>query len=135
MSIYSFSGKYHFLSNFWIEKDGLSVEHRYQAAKTLNPTEKAQIMTARTPGDAKRLGRKCTIRPGWDFMKVSEMLRLLRQKFQDPDLKALLLATEDEHLEEGNHWGDRFWGTVNGVGSNRLGQLLMQVREELRSNQ
>ena len=37
----------------------------------------------------------------------------------------------DEHLEEGNTWGDTTWGTVNGIGENRLGRILMKVRKEL----
>ena len=47
------------------------------------------------------------------------------------DLKEKLLATGDEHLEEGNTWGDTTWGTVNGIGENRLGKILMKVRNEL----
>lgn len=29
---------------------------------------------------------------------------------------------------------DRIWGTVNGIGNNRLGKILIQVREELRDD-
>ena len=38
----------------------------------------------------------------------------------------------DEYLEEGNNWGDKVWGTVNGEGENNLGKILMRVRKELR---
>ena len=31
-------------------------------------------------------------------------------------------------LEEGNNWGDKYWGTVEGEGKNMLGKLLMKVR-------
>lgn len=42
------------------------------------------------------------------------MEELVRAKFtQNPDLADKLLATGDAHLEEGNTWGDRIWGTVN----------------------
>jgi len=34
-----------------------------------------------------------------------------------PKLK--LLETGDAHLEEGNDWGDRYCGTVHGVGQNK----------------
>lgn len=34
-------------------------------------------------------------------------------------------------LEEGNTWGDRTWGTVDGVGQNLLGHVLMTVRSVL----
>ena len=61
------------------------------------------------------------------------MLELVRDKFTgNYALKAQLLATEDEHLEEGNWWGDRYWGTCEGVGENHLGKILMQVRSEIR---
>ena len=60
------------------------------------------------------------------------MYEIVLAKFtQNPDLKEELLATGDEHLEEGNTWGDAIWGTVDGVGENRLGKILMRVRDEL----
>ena len=62
------------------------------------------------------------------------MLTGLRKKFADPELRNLLLATGDEELIEGNYWGDTYWGVCNGVGQNKLGKLLMQVREEIKNN-
>lgn len=62
------------------------------------------------------------------------MYEICKAKFtQNGDLKEKLLATGNDILEEGNTWGDRVWGTVNGVGENRLGKILMRVREELRN--
>ena len=46
-----------------------------------------------------------------------------------------VLATGDAYLEEGNTWGDRIWGTVNGSGANRLGFILMQIRAEIKSGE
>ena len=64
------------------------------------------------------------------------MYEIVLAKFtQNPDLKEKLLATGDEHLEEGNTWGDTTWGTVNGIGENRLGIILMKVRRNCRRNQ
>jgi predicted NAD-dependent protein-ADP-ribosyltransferase YbiA (DUF1768 family) len=58
----------------------------------------------------------------------------VRYKFtHDAKLRQKLLATGDAILEEGNDWGDQVWGVVNGVGKNRLGKILMKVREELRT--
>jgi len=68
-------------------------------------------------------------------MKADIMLELLRLKFAFYDLGMLLLATEDAVLEEGNWWGDTYWGVCpsgSGNGENMLGRLLMQVREELK---
>lgn len=61
------------------------------------------------------------------------MKGLLKEKFlQNEDLKVKLLSTDNEELIEGNNWGDKVWGKVNGVGENRLGKILMQIREELK---
>lgn len=61
------------------------------------------------------------------------MYEICKAKFsQNEELRDRLLATGDEYLEEGNTWGDRIWGTVNGICENRLGKILMRVREELK---
>lgn len=134
----SFRDKYFFLSNFyhcWVVLDGEhypSVEHAYQAAKTLDPTEREKIKCAGSPGVAKRLGRTVTHRSDWKKIKVDIMLDLVRQKFtKSSDLVGKLLATGDQELVEGNTWGDRFWGVYRGRGENHLGKILMQVRREL----
>ena len=48
------------------------------------------------------------------------------------ELKEKLLATEDAYLEEGNTWGDTYWGTCDGIGKNIMGLLTMRVREEIK---
>lgn len=134
----SFSGGYRFLSNFYpCEMDVAGVryptlEHAFQAEKTTNMTEREIIRNARTPGQAKALGRKVTLRQDWDEIRVDVMLELLRIKFSDKVLRAELLATEDALLVEGNHWNDRFWGVCEGKGENWLGKLLMEIRKEIR---
>lgn len=130
-----FEGPYRFLSNFDRELDGTTLEHKYQASKTLNPAEVAYVLAARTPAEAKKRGRQVTLRPDWEAVKREVMLDLLREKFGKPPYRAMLLATGTAHLEEGNWWGDRYWGTVQGVGANWLGKLLMVVREELRNDE
>lgn len=61
------------------------------------------------------------------------MSRSKREKSQDFTCRAeMLLSTGYEHLAEINTWGDRYWGVdTEGNGLNRLGELLMEVREEL----
>lgn len=131
------TGRYSWLSNFWpveVILDYLSypsVEHAYQASKTLDAFDREQIRIAETPGIAKRLGKLAVIRPGWGDMKISVMEELLRQKFSDPGLAEKLMETYPLIIEEGNSWGDRFWGVYKGKGKNHLGRLLMQVRSEL----
>lgn len=135
--IVSFTGKYRFLSNFYPSKvlyDGeqcRTVEHAYQAAKAVKSNDRLMIRLADTPGQAKRVGRKVQLREHWEEVKVPIMLQLLKQKFGDRALGDKLLATDDAQLIEGNSWGDTYWGVCNGVGTNVLGTLLMQVRDEL----
>lgn len=126
---------YEFLSNFHpaaVRLDGVehrSVEHAYQAAKTLDLLEREHVRSAPTPAVAKERGRQVTIRPGWDELKVAVMRDLLAQKFSDPVLRKRLAATAPLDLIEGNTWGDRFWGVYEGEGENWLGRLLMEIRD------
>lgn len=135
--INKFSGRYNFLSNFYpcrIYLDGIafpSVEHAFQAAKTLNIEERKNVAVCRTSAEAKKYGRNVELRNDWERVKVQIMLDLLRQKFQNVSLKELLISTEDAELVEGNTWNDTFWGVSNNTGSNMLGKLLMQVRSEI----
>lgn len=135
--INSFKGQYSFLSNFYpvqVEIEGIvypSVEHAYVAMKTMDIELRKQISLVETAGKVKRMGRTLNIRSDWDHIKLPVMFGLLRLKFQKPELKLLLISTSDSHLEEGNWWGDTFWGVCKGVGENNLGKLLMQVRQEI----
>jgi ribA/ribD-fused uncharacterized protein len=139
LSINIFRGQYRFLSNFEgpeIEFEGLrykTLEAAFQAAKTTDPAEKLYIQSLPTPGQAKRAGRRVTLRPDWESVKLSVMETLLRQKFSQGPWGEWLLATEDEDLIEGNTWGDIFWGVCGGIGENHLGILLMKIRTELRA--
>jgi ribA/ribD-fused uncharacterized protein len=135
-----FQGQYRFLSNFYpavVEFEGItypSVEHAYQSGKTLDMNERRRIAAIKEPAEAKRAGRALNPqRPDWEQVKFEVMETCIRYKFtHDPLLRDKLLATGDATLEEGNTWGDRIWGTVDGVGENRLGKILMKVRGELR---
>ena len=139
-----FDGKYAFLSNFYIspcDLEGIlypTVEHAFQAAKTLDRNERLKIAAAETPGKAKRMGRSVTLRPDWEEIKIDVMRQCLHSKFKDPDLVFALLDTGDEELIEGNTWHDNCWGNctceqcVNKPGENRLGKLLMEIRKEFR---
>lgn len=138
----NFDGKYAFLSNFYpssvTDEDDITyptVEHYFQAMKTLDKAQRFNMAIQSTPGKAKRLGRKCNLRPDWESIKDSIMEDALRKKFSDPILKKALLDTGDEYLEEGNTWGDQYWGVCNGTGKNKLGKLLMKLREEIKKGE
>ena len=127
---------YYFLSNFstspfeFMGIEYQTVEHFYQAAKTITPEAAESIISASTAKEAKKLGKHVMIRTDWDDIKLGVMELALRLKFQDDYLRKKLLDTGEEHLEEGNYWEDRFWGTVDNIGENHLGKLLMKLREE-----
>jgi ribA/ribD-fused uncharacterized protein len=140
-----FTGDYHFLSNFDpapVRLDGVqypTVEHAYQAAKTLEPEGREGIRVASAPDLARKMGRKLALRPDWPAVQVEIMRDLVRQKFEGrPDLKKLLLATGEAELVEGNTWHDNFWGDCRcpkcaaTPGLNWMGRLLMEVRARLR---
>jgi ribA/ribD-fused uncharacterized protein len=141
--ISSFTGNFEFLSNFWpstVEFEGMSfptVENAYQAAKSENPLERILFMNMQ-PGQAKRFGRKLPVlRPNWEEVKEAVMFDLLRQKFEQPHLRLKLKATGAQSLIEGNWWHDNYWGSCRciehkgRVGQNRLGFLLMKLRDAL----
>lgn len=136
--IAEFNGKYRFLSNFYpciVQYEGVlypTVEHAYQAAKTLDASDREAIRKCRKAGDAKRVGRHVQLRPDWETVKVDTMRGLLWMKFTSTAMTELLLATGDEELLEGNWWDDTFWGVCRGKGENHLGKLLMEIREQLR---
>ena len=139
--ISEFQGEYRFLSNFyhspikWYQLIFPTVEHAYQASKTTSMVVQLRIAKCGSPSKAKRVGRGVCMRENWDSMKLGVMEMLVKAKFDPeihPTLAQQLLDTGDEILQEGNRWNDRYWGVCRGVGKNHLGNILMEVREELR---
>ena len=138
MKIDSFKGEYFFLSNFYptkIKYNGiqyLNNEAAFQAQKCTTMEDRIKFSYL-NPSDAKRLGRRIILRNDWESVKISIMREIVFEKFkQNPHLTEKLLDTGNIYLEEGNNWGDRIWGTVNGVGRNELGKILMEVRKEIK---
>lgn len=131
-----FEGKYRFLSNFSSHPVTFG-GYTYQNAEAAFHAQKCPARAAEfidlNPSQAKRLGRRVKLREDWEEIKNIIMSQVVWAKFSlDSDLAKKLLATGDAYLEEGNTWGDRHWGTVNGVGKNMLGKILMEVRDELK---
>jgi ribA/ribD-fused uncharacterized protein len=132
-----FRGQYYFLSNFYqtsVRYNGLvfnNSEAAFQAQKTLDNHEKEQFINL-AAGKAKRLGKKVNLREDWESVKDEIMYEVVRAKFDQNNLIAnQLLETGCEELVEGNNWGDHEWG-VCGYSENKLGKILMKVREELK---
>ncbi len=138
---YSKSATYFEFSNFSahpFELDGLTwptVEHYFQAQKFPQTPHAEKIRTAPTPGKAKHLGRSrdVPLRSDWEQVKEEVMRRALTAKFRaHPELRKLLLDTGDTQLVE-QAPRDYYWGCGSkGTGKNRMGVLLMAVREQLR---
>lgn len=151
---YSLGGQYQFLSNFYQRPFTLatqdpaspvahlaglsanSVEHFFQAAKTLDYSQARGILAASTSQGTKAMGRRVLLRPDWEQVKYAAMTAILRSKFADAQLRTWLKETGNAELIEANHWHDTIWGrctcaTHQGAGSNYLGQILMELRAEL----
>lgn len=139
----SFTKKYEPFSNFYhspITYEGITyptVEHAFQAAKTLDVKTRERIAKAKTPDEAKYLGRRVRLRDDWEFVKVDIMRALVTLKFRsDNKLMSLLKDTGGALLIEGNYWHDNFWGnctcgrpSCRKLGKNKLGAILMELRE------
>jgi len=110
-----------------------TVEHAYQAQKTLVPGEQNKIWATASPREARNMGQLVQIRPDWNEVKDQVMTECVYAKFtQHPNLKEQLLATADEELVEDSPV-DWYWGCgKDGTGKNMLGKILMKVRKELR---
>lgn len=137
-TIEDFSGEYRFLSNFFpsqIRHERITyptVEHAFQATKSLERFDRLKIANSRSPGKAKSLGRRVQLRKDWECIKVAVMMQLVEKKFNvHQNLRNRLLATGDTELIEGNTWNDCFWGVCNGRGRNHLGRILMEVRSNI----
>ncbi len=142
MRITRFRGEFGFLSNMSeceIRFGGLvfnSVEHAYQFHKTSSPTERDKILKSKTPKQSKLISKNFKhIRSDWHEVKEDIMYKLVKIKFTDnEDYRQGLCMTQGIELVEGNWWGDTFWGVCDGVGENKLGKILMKVRDELCTN-
>lgn len=133
---YEFSNFHHLKSPLVV--DGISyptVEHFYQAQKTIILEERRKIAEAPNPTAAKKMGRKISIREDWEQVKWDVMYQGVKYKFEsDEALKELLLSTNDRWIVEWTWWGDKVWGmhSLDSKGNNALGKILMRVRRELR---
>ena len=106
---------YGFLSNFAaypFELDGKrwpTSEHYFQAMKFLNPETQNLIRSLDTPGRAAKVGRReKPLRKDWESVKDQVMF---------------------EHTKNDSYWAEG----GDGSGKNRLGEVLMAVRDSLRA--
>ena len=111
-------------------------EHYFQAQKFFGTPHEEEIRQEASPMIAARMGRdrKRPLREDWELVKDDIMREAVLAKFeQHSDIRDILLATGDalivEHTKNDAYWGDG----GDGSGLNKLGKILMEVREKLRN--
>jgi ribA/ribD-fused uncharacterized protein len=142
---YNKAAPYYEFSNFSsypITLDGKvwpTTEHYFQAAKFTDEEVREAIRLAKNPYCAFKMGRSrdytSVMRQDWGTHRLVAMMTAIRAKFtQHGTLKETLLATGTKEIVEDSPRDD-YWGIgKNGDGTNHLGKLLMQLRDELRAN-
>ena len=143
-----FRGRYYWASNFAPSPINYKIigdieetifptaEHLYQALKyTDRPELMKEISLLESPVEAKRFGKnKPAIKEHTsDEYRLEIMQKVIDLKYKIPLFKAFLLSTKDEELRHDNLHGDAFFGVVDGVGRNHLGNMLMDKRDDIRN--
>lgn len=114
-----------------------TTEHYFQAQKFVGTPYVEVIRRLPTAREAFKLSRDPKVsrwrRSDWDTVKDDIMLKALRCKFtQHQSLREMLWKTGDkeliEHTANDSYWAD---GGGKGKGMNKLGKLLMKVRDEI----
>lgn len=82
------------------------------------------------------MSRDIDLPAGWEFTKVFVMFTSLCEEYSKEPYKTQLLNTGEQYIQEGNTWGDIFWGVdlSTNVGYNTLGYLIMFIRKALRED-
>lgn len=139
---YRINEEYGCFSNFahyGFELDGKywnTSEHYFQAQKFHNTEYEEKIRLLDSPMKVAQMGRKRSLplRSDWEEVKDSIMYKAVYEKFkQNESIKNILLSTKDEELIE-KTTDDYYWGCgTDGTGKNKLGLILMEVREALKN--
>jgi ribA/ribD-fused uncharacterized protein len=138
--ITEFKGDYKWLSNFQPVDIILNnikyptVEHAYMSMKS-NDIKWKELCANRliSPSVIKKESREIKLVENWLDIKIQVMKKCLIQKYFQEPYKTLLLNTNDEYIQEGNMWGDTYWGVClkTKKGDNNLGKIIMSVRNKL----
>lgn len=144
MAIYFYSNReepYGCFSNFsghGFELDGAywaTSEHYFQAQKFAGTPHLEEIRRASSPKQAAEMGRDRArpLRADWEQVKDEIMRKAVQRKFEThADIREILLSTGEEDIVE-NAPNDYYWGCgKDGTGQNKLGQILVEVRNRLR---
>ena len=140
--IKEFKNQYFFLSNFYeypIYYNKLvfcNAEAAFQAQKVINEKDQYKFINLNA-SQARKLGKTVQLRKDWEEIKDNVMYEIVKRKFTiNKELQQKLLETKEKKLVEGNWWHDTYWGvdSKTGIGQNKLGKILMKVREEVKNN-
>lgn len=138
-TINNFTDEYSFLSNeydspiIYEHQKFRNAESAFQCQRTNNINVK-DFFSDITAFRAKILGNSLHDRGDWDDIKYAIMFNICKTKFEDSQLAQKLIDTGDAHLEYANDY-DKVWGTVNGEGENLLGEILMDIRTLITSEE
>ena len=147
IQFYRTTEEYGFLSNFYQEPVYINTAHGgwvmawhseaiYQALKACphQPRRALEILGTKSPHKAAQMGRdaeRTKMRADWDEVRDDAMRIALKLKFAG-GLWRKLLATDTAILVE-HSVTDAYWGAGrDGLGRNRLGQLLLELRGRIR---
>ena len=114
-----------------------SVEHAYMSEKSHDSSWK-ELCTKKgiTGKQIKVFSRTIELRGDWENVKLLVMEYCLRKKFNQEPFKSGLIKTGSQNIQEGNYWGDVFWGVDlkknPNLGENHLGRLILKIRSELK---
>jgi predicted NAD-dependent protein-ADP-ribosyltransferase YbiA (DUF1768 family) len=113
------------------DKESAKVKEDSARSKSPQPGKSAAAAEHRDASSAKSAGSKSRHE---DSVSAS-VEDVVRQKFQQPELKEKLLATGSRYIMEGNTWGDCLWGEAvyqgELFGYNELGKIILTIRSEL----
>ena len=146
-----FKGRNSYLSIFYAcrirvwGREFHTVESAYQWKKCVHNNDRdtsEKMAVTRTGLQAKHLSKnireKAHLRESWNTQRRSVMYALVAVKFRDRYLRKRLLNTGEREFIEWVRSKEGFWGalTYDGrTGQNTLGELLMQLREFIRTHQ
>jgi ribA/ribD-fused uncharacterized protein len=141
--VFFYEQDFYVLSNFsafrvsWRGLDFDTSEQAYHWAKFPTASDvQEEILMARSAHDAFKIAEanKKYVRPDWYDIRIGVMKEILLAKVEQHEyVRKKLLATGDRQLVE-DSWRDNFWGWgPNKDGQNILGELWMEVRTLLRT--
>lgn len=125
-------------AEFPFEVDGLvwpTVEHYFQAQKFHQRRLAERIRRARSADEARRLGRSrgAPLRRDWQRVRDQVMWHgIIHKCAYNEEIFDLLLATGDAYIQNVSQT-EHYWASApDGSGRNRLGELLMRLRNPRR---